>query len=47
MRTDAVDRFGTSLEQRFSKVEIGQMMNETGLEKIKFSDQTLFWCAVS
>jgi len=46
MRTDALDRFGTSLEQRFSKVEIEQMMNDAGLEKVKFSDQTPFWCAV-
>ena len=46
MRTDALDRFGTRLEQRFSKVEINEMMKFSGLEKIKFSNQTPFWCAV-
>ena len=37
MRTDARDRFGTPLEQRFTKSEIKKMMEEAGLEKIKFS----------
>jgi NDP-sugar pyrophosphorylase family protein len=46
MRTDALDRFGTRLEQRFSKTEIRQMMESVGLENIKFNDQTPFWCAV-
>ena len=46
MRTDALDRFGTRLEQRFSKSEIKQMMESVGLEKIKFNDQTPYWCAV-
>jgi ubiquinone/menaquinone biosynthesis C-methylase UbiE len=46
MRTDALDRFGTRLEQRFSKKEIHQMMEEAGLERITFSDDMPFWCAV-
>ena len=46
MRTDALDRFGTRLEQRFTKTEIQQMMDSAGLENIKFSDETPFWCAV-
>lgn len=46
MRTDALDRFGTRLEQRFTKVEIQQMMDSAGLENVKFSDETPFWCAV-
>jgi ubiquinone/menaquinone biosynthesis C-methylase UbiE len=46
MRTDALDRFGTPLEQRFTKSQIKQMMESSGLENIKFSDQTPFWCAV-
>lgn len=45
MRTDALDRFGTSLEKRFTKAEIRSMMEECGLEKIKFSE-TSFWTAV-
>lgn len=46
MRTDALDRFGTRLEQRFSKAEILQMMEFSGLNKIVFSEKTPFWCAV-
>mgnify|MGYP001300319895 CR=1 FL=1 len=46
MRTDALDRFGTRLEQRFSKAEISKMMEISGLENIKFSNHTPYWCAV-
>ena len=45
MRTDALDRFGTSLEKRFTKNEIREMMEECGLTNITFSE-TLFWTAV-
>ena len=44
MRTDALDRFGTRLEQRFTKAEMRQMMEEVGLENITFS-HTSFWTA--
>jgi hypothetical protein len=46
MRTDSRDRFGTPLEQRFTKVEIGSMMRNCGLEEIVFSEVEPFWCAV-
>ena len=46
MRTDALDRFGTRLEQRFTKQEIKKMMESAGLERIVFSEETPFWCAV-
>jgi len=46
MRTDCRDRFGTPLEQRFSKVEIEAMMRGAGLANIRFSDAAPFWCAV-
>ena len=46
MRTDALDRFGTRLEQRFTRAEITEMMTEAGLENIEFSDGFPFWCAV-
>lgn len=46
MRTDSLDRFGTRLESRFSKREIRQMLEEAGLDKIKFRDGTPYWCAV-
>jgi SAM-dependent methyltransferase len=46
MRTDSRDRFGTPLEQRFSKKVIQEMMEIAGLEKIIFSTHAPFWCAV-
>jgi ubiquinone/menaquinone biosynthesis C-methylase UbiE len=46
MRTDALDRFGTRLEQRFTKKQIYQMMNDAGLVDIQFSEDIPFWTAV-
>jgi len=46
MRTDALDRFGTKLEKRFTKKQIEEMMKVAGLERIKFSSKEPFWCAV-
>ena len=45
-RTDALDRFGTALEQRFTRTEIVAMMVEAGLRDIRLSDREPFWCAV-
>jgi len=46
MRTDALDRFGTRLEQRFTRKEIKNMMRNAGLENIEFSNSKPFWVAV-
>lgn len=46
MRTDALDRFGTSLEKRFSRAGIAAMFERAGLEGIHFSEHAPFWCAV-
>jgi SAM-dependent methyltransferase len=46
MRNDALDRFGTSLERRFTRAQIESMMRNAGLEAIRFSDSPPFWCAV-
>jgi hypothetical protein len=46
MRTDALDRFGTHLEQRFSRAEITAMMERSGLEHIVFSPAVPYWTAV-
>ena len=46
MRTDALDRFGTRLEQRFTRQQINNMMENAGLEGISFSDREPYWCAV-
>jgi SAM-dependent methyltransferase len=46
MRTDALDRFGTRLEQRFTKAEIGKLMLDAGLQDIRFRDGAPYWCAI-
>jgi len=46
MRTDALDRFGTRLEQRFTREEIKEMMESAGLENVTISSETPYWCAV-
>lgn len=46
MKTDSRDRFGTPLEQRFQKNEIEEMMIAAGLEKISFSENAPYWCAL-
>jgi len=45
MRTDALDRFGTRLEQRFTRSQIERMMRAAGLSDIKFSNRPPFWVA--
>jgi 2-polyprenyl-3-methyl-5-hydroxy-6-metoxy-1,4-benzoquinol methylase len=46
MRTDSRDRFGTPLEQRFTRKQIASMMMSAGLENVRFSDRAPYWCAV-
>ena len=46
MRTDALDRFGTRLEKRFSRQEITTMLQFAGFKDIHFSETQPFWCAV-
>ena len=46
MRTDALDRFGTKLERRFTRAEIHRMMAAAGLEQLRFSETAPYWCAV-
>ena len=45
MRTDARDRFGTPLEQRFTKHQIKRMLEKGGLKDVVFSDKAPYWCA--
>jgi hypothetical protein len=45
MRTDALDRFGTRLEQRFSRAQIEAMMQKAGLIDIIFRENTPYWVA--
>lgn len=43
IRNDALDRFGTPLEQRFSKLEIKKMLNNAGVLRSEFSNNEPFW----
>jgi len=45
MRTDALDRFGTRLEKRFTRKQIRCMMEAAGFERIAFSESPC-WCAI-
>jgi ubiquinone/menaquinone biosynthesis C-methylase UbiE len=46
IRNDALDRFGTALEHRFSRIEIEEMMKKAGLDEIIISDKIPYWHAV-
>ena len=46
MRTDALDRFGTRIEHRFTKQQIQEMMERCGLRGIRFSESRPYWVAV-
>lgn len=46
MRTDSRDRFGTPLEQRFTRDQISTMMQKAGLREVRFSKRAPYWCAV-
>jgi SAM-dependent methyltransferase len=46
MRTDALDRFGTRLERRFTRAQIRTMFEAAGLGEIRFSERAPFWCVV-
>ena len=47
MRTDSLDRFGTRLERRFTRREIRELLTTTGFERVSFSDEVPFWCALA
>lgn len=44
LRTDALDRFGTRLEHRFTRKQIEEMLKAAGFQNIVFSDGAPFWC---
>lgn len=46
IRNDSLDRFGTTLEQRFTRLEIQEMMTSAGLGEIVFSEKEPYWHAV-
>jgi|TARA_B100000767_G_scaffold162202_1_gene152245 SAM-dependent methyltransferase len=47
LRTDALDRFGTRLEQRFTKAEISSMMLDAGFRDLTFSDREPYWTVLA
>jgi SAM-dependent methyltransferase len=47
LRTDALDRFGTRLEQRFTKAEIIKMLQDSDFQNFKFSNQEPFWTVLA
>ena len=46
IRNDSLDRFGTPLEQRFSRKQIKEMMEYCGLSAICFSEKEPYWHAI-
>lgn len=46
MRTDALDRFGTRVEKRFTRDEVVSMMMGSGLVDVEISSEPPYWCAV-
>lgn len=46
MRTDALDRFGTRIEKRYTAAQIEAMLRQAGLDRITFSQDFPYWCAV-
>jgi len=46
IRNDVLDRFGTPLEQRFTRQEIENMMKQAGLGEIRFSEHQPYWHAI-
>ena len=47
MRTDSLDRFGTTFEKRYSKKEIYDLLASNGFHSIKFSPGKPYWCALA
>jgi len=47
MRNDALDRFGTPLEKRFSRAEITAMLTACGFTDIVFSQQKPYWHCIA
>jgi SAM-dependent methyltransferase len=45
MRTDALDRFGTRLERRFTRREIAAMLERAGLVAVEFREDAPYWVA--
>ena len=47
MRNDALDRFGTRLEKRYSKQQVISLLEGAGFEDVVFSDGPPWWVAMA
>ena len=47
LKTDALDRFGTRLEKRYTRDEVRSMLTGAGFSSIEFNEDWPFWCAVA
>lgn len=47
IRNDSLDRFGTPLEQRFSKAQITEMLTAAGCDTIVFADNAPYWRVIA
>ena len=46
MRNDALDRFRTKYEKRYSRSDIIKLFKKSGFKKIKISSKRPYWCAI-
>ncbi|MEO7556115.1 MAG: class I SAM-dependent methyltransferase [Acidimicrobiales bacterium] len=46
LRNDALDRFGTKVEHRFTQAQMRTLMESAGLTDIEFAETAPFWVAV-
>lgn len=46
LRADALDRFGTAVEHRFTRAQVEAMMTSAGLSNIEFNEGPPYWVAV-
>jgi hypothetical protein len=46
MRNDALDRFGTRVEHRYTREELRCLMETSGLRDVTVSPDPPYWCAV-
>ena len=47
MQTDALDRFGTRLEKRYTRQEITDLLTASGFSDVRFSDDWPYWVAIA
>jgi hypothetical protein len=46
MRNDALDRFATRVEHRFTRLQVRELMERAGLVDVRIADGPPYWCAV-